>query len=198
MIRAKPLYPIGGDEAGSAAVEFALISPALVLVLMGLFDMGYTLYAGVMLQGAIQQAARTSTVEGAGTALTSIDDDVESQIRRVVPNAEIEFTRKAYSNFSDVALPEDFTDTNANGLCDADEPFEDANGSGTWDRDRGADGLGGARDAVLYTVSMTYRRPFPMASLIGLSENVSAKASTVLRNQPYDLQKSLAKLGNCE
>lgn len=198
MMRGKALYPVGGDEAGSAAVEFALISPALVLVLMGLFDMGYTLYAGVMLQGAIQQAARTSTVEGAGTALTSIDDNVENQIRRVVPNAEIEFKRKAYSNFSDVALPEDFTDTNANGVCDANEPFEDANGSGTWDRDRGADGLGGARDAVLYTVSMTYPRPFPMASLVGLSENVSAQASTVLRNQPYDLQNSLAKLGNCE
>lgn len=198
MTCANVLHPVWGDETGSAAVEFALISPALVLVLMGLFDIGYTLYAGVMLQGTIQQAARTSTVEGAGTALTSIDEDVERQIRRVVPNAEIEFKRKAYSNFSDVALPEDFTDTNANGVCDAGEPFEDANGSGTWERDRGADGLGGARDAVLYTVSMTYRRPFPMASLIGLSENVSAQASTVLRNQPYDLQKSLAKLGNCE
>lgn len=186
------------DCTGSAAVEFALVSPALVLVLMGLFDMGYTLYAGVMLQGTIQQAARSSTVEGATASLGSIDGKVEDQIKQVVPDADVVFKRKSYSNFSDVALPEDYTDTNTNGSCDAGEPFEDANGNGAWDRDRGVDGLGGARDAVLYTVTMTYRRPFPMASLIGLPETVSNEASTVLRNQPYDLQKSVAKLGNCE
>lgn len=182
---------------GAAAVEFALISPVMVLVLMGLFDMGYTLYAGVMLQGALQEAARNSTVEGAAQALTTIDSTVENQVLRVVPNADLVFTRKSYSNFSDVGLAEDYTDTNGNGACDAGEPYEDANGNGAWDQDRGTNGLGGARDAVLYTVTMTYRRPFPMASLIGLSENVSNEATTVLRNQPYDLQKSIAKLDNC-
>lgn len=197
MIIRRPFRRVRQDRNGSAAVEFALISPALVLVLMGLFDMGYTLYAGVMLQGTIQRAARSATVEGAANTLAAIDSEVEDQIKRVVPNADIVFKRKSYANFSDVALPEDFTDSNANGSCDAGEPFEDANGSGTWDRDRGADGLGGARDAVLYTVTMTYRRPFPMASLIGLPETVSNQASTVLRNQPYALQKSMAKLGNC-
>lgn len=197
MIVGSSLHRIRHDRKGSAAVEFALISPALMLVVMGLFDMGYTLYAGVMLQGTIQRAARSATVEGAAATLGSIDDKVEDEIKRVVPNADIVFSRKSYSNFSDVALPEDYTDTNANGSCDAGEPFEDANGSGTWDSDRGVDGLGGARDAVLYTVTMTYRRPFPMASLIGLPESVSNKASTVLRNQPYAMQKSVAKLGSC-
>ncbi|MDT0508106.1 TadE/TadG family type IV pilus assembly protein [Novosphingobium sp. MMS21-SN21R] len=185
------------DTEGATAVEFALISPVMVLVLMGLFDMGYSLYASVMLQGALQGAARASTVEGANLTLSSIDQIVEDQVLRVVPNADLVFTRKAYSNFSDVGLAEDYTDTNGNGACDAGEPYEDANGSGTWDQDRGATGLGGARDAVLYSVQMTYRRPFPMASLIGLPEDITNTASTVLRNQPYDLQKSVAKLGNC-
>lgn len=185
------------DTEGATAVEFALISPVMVLVLMGLFDMGYSLYASVMLQGALQGAARASTVEGASVSLASIDQVVKDQVLRVVPNADMVFTRKSYSNFSDVGLPEDYTDVNENGACDGGEPYEDANGSGTWDQDRGASGLGGARDAVLYTVRMTYRRPFPMASLIGLSENITNEASTVLRNQPYDLQKSVAKPGNC-
>lgn len=197
MTLAKIKEELTAGNAGSAAVEFALISPVLVLVIMGLFDMGYTLYTSVMLHGTIQQAARSATVEGAGVTLATIDEEVETQIKRVVPSAVIVFKRKSYSNFSDVALPEDFTDTNANGACDAGEPYEDANGSGTWDQDRGVTGLGGARDAVLYTVSMTYRRPFPMASLIGLPQDVSSSASTVLRNQPYDLQKNVAKLGNC-
>ncbi len=185
------------NREGATVVEFALISPALVLVLMGLFDMGYTLYASVMLQGALQEAARSSTVEGAGTSLATIDDAIAVQVGKVVPGAEFEFSRKAYSNFSDVGTAEDYTDSNGNGACDAGEPFEDANGSGSWDRDRGIDGLGGARDAVLYKVSMTYTRPLPMASLLGFSDTVSAAATTVLRNQPYDLQRNLARLGNC-
>lgn len=182
---------------GATAVEFALISPVLVLLLMGLFDMGFSVYANTMLQGALQRAARSSTVEGAAATLSLIDSAVTSEIRPVVPDASLVFSRKAYANFTDVGLPEDFTDSNGNGVCDAGEPYEDANGSGSWDRDRGAAGLGGARDAVLYTVTMTYARKFPMASLLGMSETVTQSASTVLRNQPYDMQKSLAKLGNC-
>ncbi len=185
------------DRDGATMAEFALISPALVLVLMGLFDMGFTLYANVMLQGALQEAARASTVEGAGSSLTAIDDAIAAQVGSVVPGARFVFSRKAYSNFSDVGNAEDYTDSNANGSCDAGEPFEDANGSGSWDRDRGVNGLGGARDAVLYKVSMTYRRPMPMASLLGFSDMVSSAATTVLRNQPYDLQRNVARLGNC-
>lgn len=185
------------DRKGAAAVEFALISPVLVLLLMGLFDMGFSVYANTMLQGALQRAARSSTVEGASGTLTTIDDAVAAEIHPVVPDAALVFSRKAYANFTDIGVPEDFTDSNGNGACDAGEPYEDANGSGTWDRDRGLAGLGGARDAVLYTVTMTYTRKFPMASLIGMSETVTNTASTILRNQPYDMQKSLAKLGNC-
>lgn len=196
-MRGRHFTTIGQSNDGVAAVEFALISPVLVLLLMGLFDMGYSVYANTMLQGALQRAARSSTVEGALGVLTSIDDAVRIEVHRVVPDATITFTRKSYANFSDIGVQEDFTDTNDNGVCDAGEPYEDANGNGTWDRDRGTAGLGGARDAVLYTATMTYDRKFPMASLIGLPGTITNSASTVLRNQPYDAQKSRAKLGNC-
>lgn len=197
MITKANIATLRDDRKGATAVEFALVSPVLVLLLMGLFDMGFAVYANTMLQGALQRAARSSTVEGAAGTLGVIDNAVAAEIHPVVPDASLVFSRKAYVNFTDVGLPEDFTDSNGNGACDAGEPYEDANGSGTWDRDRGAAGLGGARDAVLYTVTMTYTRKFPMASLIGMSETVTNRASTVLRNQPYAMQKSLAKLGNC-
>lgn len=196
MIR-RQLHSLGTDADGATVVEFALASPVLVLLLMGLFDMGYSVYANTMLQGALQRAARDSTVEGAASTLTTLDDAVKAEVHRVVPDASIAFSRKAYANFTDIGLEEDYTDANENGVCDDGEPYEDANGSGTWDRDRGANGLGGARDAVVYTATMTYSRKFPMASLIGLSETATNSASTVLRNQPYDAQKSRAKLGNC-
>ncbi|WP_068076451.1 TadE/TadG family type IV pilus assembly protein [Novosphingobium lentum] len=191
------LRGLARDRSGVSAVEFALIAPALMVTLMGLFDMAYTMYAQTMLQGSLQQAARASTIEGAATTLGSIDSIVSTSVHRVIPRATLTFVRKSYTNFGDVNMPEDFTDADGDGVCDNGEAFEDANGNGTWDRDRGVAGLGGARDAVLYTVTMTYPRAFPMTSLIGLSPNVTTAAATVLRNQPYTDQKIVATVGNC-
>lgn len=182
---------------GAAAVEFALIAPMLIAVIMGMFDIGFSLYANVTLQGAVQQAARKSTVESGQANWSLMDNAVRKQVRSVVPQATVTFNRKSYANFTKAGLPEDFTDVNGNGRCDAGEPFEDANGNGTWDEDRGANGMGGARDAVLYTVTITYKRPFPMATLVGLPGNITQVGKTVLRNQPYDSQRSLAKPGTC-
>ncbi len=191
------LSSIRRDCTGATAVEFALIAPVLVLALIGLFDMGYAVYANTMLQGALQRAARESTVEGAANRVSEINKAVIDEVSPVVPEANFTFTRKSYANFSDVGVGEDYTDANNNNVCDDGEAFEDANGNGVWDQDRGTQGAGGARDAVLYTVTMKYPRMFPMASLIGLPQVVTNTASTVLRNQPYDLQRSNAKLGNC-
>lgn len=182
---------------GATAVEFALVLPVLVSVLMGLFDMGYNMWATTILQGAVQQAARASTMESATGQTATIDAKVKTQVQQLVPSATLAFKRKAYTNFANVASPEDYVDTNANGACDNGEAFEDANGNGMWDADRGVNGQGGARDAVLYTATMTYPRVFPMASLVGLPSTVSATAKTVLRNQPYKLQEASTKVGNC-
>ena len=184
------------DERGATVVEFALVAPVLIALLMGLFDTGYNLYAAAILQGAIQQAARNSTIEGATP--TSLDAKVTNAVHRVVPNATLIFERANYSNFSDIGAPEDFTDVNGDGVCDAGEPFEDANGNGTWDTDRGRAGQGGARDAVLYTVKVSYPHAFPVGAMIGLSRVENLQSSTVLRNQPYSDQiVPAAQTRNC-
>ncbi|MEO0063422.1 MAG: hypothetical protein RLZZ08_1982 [Pseudomonadota bacterium] len=176
------------DRRGAAAVEFALIAPALLMVLLGLMDLGHNLYSGTLLEGAIQKAARDATIEGASATSGSLDATVEDVVDDIVPGATVDFSRKAYTNFQDVSRPEDFTDTNTDGVCNDGEPFEDVNGNKTWDADRGANGLGGARDAVLYTVTVTYDRPFPLLKLLGFNNQVTQVARTVLRNQPYGLQ----------
>ena len=185
------------EARGVAIVEFALVAPALLLMIMGIFDLGYNIYAATMLQGAIQQAARNSTIEGAGGRLDKIDAAVADAVHALVPRAEITFSRRAYANFTDVARPEDYTDSNSDGSCNNGEPFEDANRSGTWDSDRGASGQGGARDAVLYTVNVAYPRGFPVAAVIGLPDTVTTRASAVLRNQPYKLQDNQPAVGQC-
>ena len=185
------------DRSGATVVEFALIAPVLLLILMGLFDIGYNMWATTMLQGSLQQAARASTLEGAETQITSIDSIISSAVHRVVPEATVTFVRKSYTNFSDVGTPEDYTDANKNNACDNNEPYEDANGNGTWDVDRGKIGNGGARDAVLYTVTMSYPRAFPLTEMIGLPARVSTAATTVLRNQPFKKQETSSAVGYC-
>lgn len=185
------------DETGVTVVEFALISPVLLIMLMGLYDVAYQLYAGAVLQGAIQKAGRDSTIEGAASGTAALDLVVSDQVKRVVPNATLTFTRKAYATFSKVGKPEDWTDSNSNGTCDNNEPFEDVNGNNNWDADRGKTGQGGAKDAVVYTVNVVYPRPLAIGGMLGFSQNVTLKRVTVLRNQPFGIQDQTKVVKKC-
>jgi Flp pilus assembly pilin Flp len=185
------------DERGATLIEFAMLAPVLLTLLLGMFEMGYNFYMQSQLQGAVQKAARDSTIESADVSEAAIDEHVGRAVRQIVPNAEMSFSRRAYSNFSDVHRAEDFTDIDGNGACNDGEPFEDANGNGFWDEDRGIGGGGGARDAVLYVVTVSYPRAFAAAQFVGLSKDYTAQAVTVLRNQPWDAQAVHGKVGNC-
>lgn len=183
------------DRAAVAMVEFALVAPVLMLLLLGCFDLGHGIYTKTMLLGSIEKASRDSTIQAAVTG--TLDAKVSSAVQKIAPGATITFQRTYYSSFSQVRKPEDFTDTNHDGTCNNNEPYEDANGNSRWDSDMGLTGQGGARDAVLYKVTVTYPRVFPIWRLLRQSSNSQLVASTVLRNQPFTLQSVPAKTGNC-
>lgn len=183
------------NQDGVSIVEFALIAPVLCMMLLGMFDMTYNMYANQMLHGAVQEAARDSTLEGATES--AVDAAVTDAVDDVVGDANMTFKRKAYSSFSAVAQEEDYTDINNDGSCNDGEPFEDANNNGIWDPDQGEAGMGGARDAVLYQVTIKYPRAFPIAPFIGISSYNETTATTVLRNQPFDGAVDRSTTGNC-
>ena len=191
MIRAMCL---ARDARGVTAVEFALVAPVMLMTIMGLFDMGHAQYTRALLEGAIDKASRAATVEGSST--TSIDARVTTVVKQIAPSATLTFNRTTYSDFSDVGMPEDFDDVDKDGTCDNGEPFEDANGNGTYALDRGKTGNGGARDAVLYTVSVSYKRILPIGRLIGQSDTMKMSVTSVLRNQPYGIQ-AFTETKNC-
>lgn len=188
------------DDAGAALVEFALVAPVLLLLIMGMMDVGHRIYATAILQGSVQKAARDASLDDGSANAATIDNRVKELMLPVLqpePISNFDFQRRNYSNFSDVSRPEDFTDTNNDGECNNGEPYDDANGNGIWDADRGAAGQGNAKDAVLYTVRVAYPRLFPMAKLIGLPEDEVIEASTVLRNQPFGEQSARGGIKNC-
>ena len=197
MSATAPPTSLARDERGATAVEFALIAPALLMVLLGVFDAGYNLYTASVLDGAAQKAARDSSLEGAEAKGLAIDDRVVDAVHNVVPRAKVTFDRRAYRDYSDIHRPEDYTDVDKDGACDNHEPFEDINGNGIWDSDRGTETMGGARDAVLYTITVSYPRAFPLMHLLGLPETVTSQSRTVLRNQPYGTQNQAVSVGQC-
>lgn len=177
------------NTAGATAVEFAMILPVLLTLVMGGFELGLAQYMRSVLEGAMQQAGRNSSLQSGVSSQGQIDAYVRSQVQAVFPGATVEFARSNYTTFSDVSAPEDFTDGNANGRYDSGECFVDQNGNRRWDADRGATGLGGANDVVLYTATVTYASTLPVRGL-GLSSVQTLTSSTTLRNQPYSSQAS--------
>jgi len=196
MIRV--LAQLRGGKRGVTIVEFAFVAPVLVLTVMGILDLGYRSYTTAILQGAVQKAARDSTLEAATLGTAGIDNRVEELFHNFAPNAELTFTRSNYASLTNVGKPEDFTDTNGDNICNNGESFEDLNGNDTWDSDRGRSGVGSARDAVLYTATATYISLFPVYTMLGWDGEKTISASTVLINQPYGAQADREpEAGNC-
>ncbi len=188
---------LAGDQRGAALIEFAIAAPVICMTVLGLFDLGYNIYAKAMLEGAIQKAARDSALEGAAPG--TIDTRVETAVHRIVPSALVDITRRSYTDFTNAAQSEEFDDIDSNGVCNGGEPYDDSNNNNAWDADRGQADQGGARDAVMYQVNVSYDRAFPLAGLIGLDPQATVRAVMVLRNQPYGMQNTIASGGvrNC-
>lgn len=191
MRRGSGRQTLRASEGGIAAVEFAMVAPVMLLMLMGFFDLGHQYYATSILQGAMQKAARDSTLESGPGRAAAIDQAVEDALVPVVGDqADFDPERLSYTAFSDVGKPEIFIDKEPkNGSYDIGECFEDVNGNGQWDDDLGKEGQGSAHDAVLYRMTVTYSRLFPVGKLVGAGDQVTISASTVLRNQPYGEQE---------
>lgn len=191
------------DQAGATIVEFGLISTVFVTTLLGFMDLGHSLYVQSVLQGAVQKSARDSALESgkAETQQAALDAAVRDKVKLLATNSTVSFSRRYFRDFTKAAqaTAEAFSDINANGRCDNNEPFQDNNRNSVWDRDGGDNGQGGAKDNVVYTVQMTYPRLFPMAKLVGMSATVTVEATTVLGNQPFGEQGTYGPptVGHC-
>lgn len=184
------LRPVLRDRSGVSAVEFGMTAPILLIMIMGTFEMSHGYYVATILHGAVNSAARKSSLQSGLTSSSDLDSQVTQMVKYVAPAANVTFVRKNYSDYATVGTPEDFTDTNKNSKYDATECFVDMNGNGVWDADMGASGLGGANDAVAYTVTVTYKQLFGFGTFLGLPANQTMHVTTILKNQPYATQSS--------
>lgn len=182
------------NQDGASIMEFGLIAPVVMVMMLGTMDIGHSYFVRATLDGAMQTAARSSSLEGSATltAQELVDLRVKSSILDLAPGATITSTRRYYKTFSEAALARAETvieaPLGADLKCDPGESFMDANENGLWDSDGGSDGQGGAKDIVIIKFKVSYPRLFPLAPMLGWPANVELESNSILANQPYGEQ----------
>jgi Flp pilus assembly protein TadG len=79
------------NSKGVALTEFALIAPVFMMTLMGAFDIGYGMYVKAILEGAVENAGRTASLET--TQTTVIDDRIRDTVNALNRTGNLNFTR---------------------------------------------------------------------------------------------------------
>lgn len=197
---------------GSAAVEFALLAP-FVMVFGTLGYAGVVLHAGaVSLETGAAAAARwailgTDAADDGGcrspvaTRTGMIRCIVERHVcpasgsfcywdstwlaegdDKVVSPLRLEM--RSFADARNVGRAEPFTDTNANGRRDAGENYVDVNGNGTWDAETWTVAEGGSGEHVVYTLTMAQRVIHPLLTPV-MGERLIHEVRMVVRNEPF-------------
>lgn len=197
MIRLTLPAGLRRDEKGVTVVEFALIAPTFLLMLMGTLDMGHMVYSQSVLNGAVQSAARDASLEGGDT--DAADALVLARVEGIMPGVELDTSRRSYFDFADIDRAEQWNDADNNGLCNDGEAYTDENGNGQWDDEIGVNGNGGANDVVIYTVRATYEPLFTIPFLPEEWETRTLESTAIKKNQPFAAQSSyLSTAGTCD
>lgn len=195
-------YPhaLWSDQKGATIVEFAMVAPALVLILLAGFDFGHRSYATSVLQGALADSARAVSVQdpiisGPGV---SLEERVEKAMQRQIsslatPGYTLDVEQSNFYDFSGIGNPEKLVvDNDSDGTYDEDDGdcFSDLNENGDFDLDTGRDGRGGANDVVFYEATLTMNALVPLANWLGGESTYTLRAETAIRNQPWGSQST--------
>nr|WP_281393015.1 TadE/TadG family type IV pilus assembly protein [Sphingomonas xinjiangensis] len=173
-----------------SAVEFGILTPVFLLLLMGSFDMAYSVYVRSVTLGAVETLTRAITVEGVDES--AAESQLRSNILTVSPAADIQVQRGSVSRFGQMGAMEPITvDRTSNGALDIGDCWLDIDE----DNNRnvvtlGKNSIGGADDVVRYDVSAKFDRLFPIWSLFNQPSQTTVAVSTMVRRQPFEGQKS--------
>jgi len=193
--RFRLLRRLGDDTRGATLVEFAIVLVPLCILLLGGLDLAYQSYLRSLLQGALNDVARSASVEspsitcGTGTTAERIDCAIQRKVNTVARHATYQLTMQNFYQFSGVGRSEKLTtDHNNNGQYDSGDCWEDLDSDGVFDTSAGRTGLGGADDVVFYQVTLNSPRIIPIDSFLSGGESYHIVARTAIRNQPYARQ----------
>ncbi|GAB2902460.1 hypothetical protein GCM10027202_33750 [Microvirgula curvata] len=143
-------------DSGASALEFALVSPFLLLLIIGTLDIAIAMLTDGFLERSVRAATRlgiTTSVPTGKTREEAIRDIIWAGVGDWVGNpSRLHIETRVYSSFANVGQPEPCGDDSyqKTGTCTG--SFTDINGNNKWDPDMGLTGAGGRGDIVSYRV----------------------------------------------
>ncbi|MCT8268503.1 pilus assembly protein [Afifella sp. JA880] len=181
------------DEDGATAVEFALISPLLIFMMMGVVELGLYLSAESVLEHASYTATRLGRTgytdkDNKLTREQTIRAALEGDASVLIDPAKVKISSRSFTDFDEMtAGPEPFIDANGNGVRDDGENYTDLNGNGKYDDNSGTAGYGGKNTVVVYTITYPWKFITPMiGSILGGSDNtLDITVHAVVKNEPF-------------
>lgn len=184
------------NEDGTTIIEFAAVLPLMCIALLGGMDLCHREYAQSILSGSVQKIGRDTTLQGGADNIVINDAKVRASVLQIAPDATFNFSRTYLTRYRD-AEGEPFSDADGDGIREPGECYDDVNGNSQWDANVSSQGSGGADDVVLYKVTVTYPRLFPIANFLGWDPKQTISADTALKNQPYATQNQPAVVARC-
>jgi Flp pilus assembly protein TadG len=86
-----------GKHRGSALVEFALVVPVLLALLVGIMEFGWLVYTNLVMSNAVREAARAASL---GRTTTVVTNMINTRCRPLTVTTTIQYSLKgsAYVN----------------------------------------------------------------------------------------------------
>ncbi|MFQ5467553.1 MAG: TadE/TadG family type IV pilus assembly protein [Kiloniellaceae bacterium] len=175
---------------GASLMEFALLTPAVIMGLAGVIDFMMVGFVTSLMEGGLQDASRLGRTGFVPVAISrdqAILDRIAANTIGLVDISQVTVTYTIYPGFDSIGKPEPFNDASPfNGVYDLGETYTDVNGNGMWDNDMGVAGLGGPGDVVLYRVNYQWKLLTPIVgSFFGADGKVPIDISVAVRNEPF-------------
>jgi Flp pilus assembly protein TadG len=108
-----------GSDRGAAAVEFALVFPVLILVLIGIIEYGSVFNTQLMLTSAAREGARTMAVTGDAAQARTAVINAAVGLSPALTAANIVVTPSSCSSTTNVSVTIDYAKPYLTGLFGA-------------------------------------------------------------------------------
>lgn len=176
------------DESGTAAIEFAVIAPVLLLIMFGIIEFSLAMFMQSVMEGATTLSSRLGKT-GYSQQGISREDTIRAALNQragtFLDVDEITITSKFYGQFDQIGDEEPYIDTNHNHRYDTGETYTDVNGNGHWDADMAEPGYGDANDIVVYTVTYPWQIMTPVMRPFFDNGILPLRSVAVVKNEPY-------------
>jgi hypothetical protein len=183
-----PPRPEVMGDSGKAIVEFALIAPIFLGMVLSILEFSGIMFVQTLLEGGAREASRygiTGQQPDGVSRDAMILQIVGENSFGIIDMDDLEMETLVYDSFSAVGQPEPFIDENDNDAYDDGEVYTDSNGNGSWDDDMGAAGLGGPGDVVVYRMSYDWPIMIPLFQPF-FGDHVTLEANIAVRNEPFE------------